>query len=542
MFGQIFRQAWQAADGAGKMVAGALATGAQAVGDVAVFGAKAASFLEQTGAKVVDVAVVQGTRAVQAVHTTTSDWVQWMNVEAARTVGALATGVAAVSVGPRAAALVAGAGDALAAHAEQHRQDVRREREAAAARAVAAARRVGNLVQSAARKDAAHRVQASEKLRGDLQHGAKTAGDAMVREIDQAGRALTKVGETIDREGRIATQLAFSALKPNICLPCLRGELQSLWLGGPGAYVAAKWNHMAAGAGEWLAEAATTDGALGQFVESMAAKHQPPEEPKDRQKTFDGQHVYGACQHSAQPAQTRGVLPAKCSQHPVPNLKRITFVNGINTRLTFPDGGTGFRDGGMCDGMQAVADAYCAEVVGIYNSTEGLFADLQESKNLIASANSDLPVVESLAGDIENQLRAGQPVNLVVHSEGGLITQQALKTAKRNLRLSDPPLSDAEVERMMKLISVDSYGTAVDGWPVGPEYRSFVNTADPVPRAIRGAQKNFPAEVWKDSAIIKPVEFTDAHKNPIESHGLGGSYLKSSEVAPLLKPAKCPCG
>jgi len=118
------------------------------------------------------------------------------------------------------------------------------------------------------------------------------------------------------------------------------------------------------------------------------------------------------------------------------------------------------------------------------------------------------------------------------HSEGGLVTQQAIADAKAQLALEgyDP-------EQALSGLHVSTYGTAEGGWPVGPKYEHWNNLSDPVPFAISGAQANYPEPTDNDSTPT--LYFNQPFGNPIEAHSITDVYANKIDAAPGYRECKC---
>jgi len=241
----------------------------------------------------------------------------------------------------------------------------------------------------------------------------------------------------------------------------------------------------------------------------------------ESQKPFDG-HVLGAgCQENS----TAGTMPSGCFQKPGA-LPKISYINGINTRYTPEDKDKekGLFSGGICKTMLEIAKITCSEVTGVYNATEGIGNDVDECLDNIGK-NGNTPAIVPLADMIVKAARTGQPVTLFAHSQGGLITQEAVARAKLQL-MNEDDLTSEEAEQRLGVVSIKSFGTALMGWPSGPHYERFTNTADPVPPIIIGAQTSYPVATWNDSAGAEQNHvFTNPHLNPIDSHSMDDTYL-----------------
>lgn len=160
----------------------------------------------------------------------------------------------------------------------------------------------------------------------------------------------------------------------------------------------------------------------------------------------------------------------------------------------------------------------------------------QQASRWAPSSQDALDVIDTLSGrsqqrattrmadDIANQLRDGQKVNLIGHSEGGVNTVAAIAQAKAILvdekkdaiRTAIPDINpevarmraSQEVEAdMAKNMNVTLLGTQQTGLPDGPNYTRIANKSDLVPDAISGAQ----------DAIGRPGHDKEPHSNGARS-------------------------
>lgn len=215
--------------------------------------------------------------------------------------------------------------------------------------------------------------------------------------------------------------------------------------------------------------------------ESLASKEALPSDGK-----IFGQTECKICQSDRQ-----GIVPCPGFR----GTQTIHYSNGI---FTEPEA--------LCKSMLELSKKLCAEVVGVYNSTAG-GGDLEECLSNIDNRILS-PAARTEADLILDKLgkTPPEPVTLYVHSQGGLIAQQALRTAHADLHdklLTDTlktrgdigvmeadKLARAETNRRMASVNVEAFGTATDGWPTGSKVHVTVNEYDPVPMLINKAQQN----------------------------------------------------
>lgn len=173
--------------------------------------------------------------------------------------------------------------------------------------------------------------------------------------------------------------------------------------------------------------------------------------------------------------------------------------------------------------INAVEQLTGARVVGLHNATEGTVRDLTQAlldkldlgKNLAA---------DSLADTVYSELKGGQPVHIMAHSQGALVTSRGLEQVKQRLMMEDG-MSKAEAEKLLDNVHVETFGGASSNFPDGPQYVHYVNRADIVPWIGVGG---VPAE----SALMKPGRgaqihyFTQHHPERIgDNHSLDKTYF-----------------
>jgi hypothetical protein len=237
----------------------------------------------------------------------------------------------------------------------------------------------------------------------------------------------------------------------------------------------------------------------------------------------DGEMVGAGCK--AKGSNSGGALP-NCPKGRIRILGKATYINGIQT-----DYPTGERNAGevngICKTMQKLANATCAEIVGVYNATGGMRADIGECLTNIAK-DSDSPAVDTLQRSMLDGLSHDPPQDMTIfaHSQGGLMTQEALAVVKNQLTIE---YGEAGAVERMQHLSIKSFGTAEQGWPAGPNYEQFTNDSDPIPGVIAGAQKNYPDATFADNADIPATQrhhFDSPHLNPVDSHSMDNVYIK----------------
>ncbi len=202
---------------------------------------------------------------------------------------------------------------------------------------------------------------------------------------------------------------------------------------------------------------------------------------------------------------------------------RIVYINGINTDSQ-----------SHANTLQQIANVTGAAVVGVYNKTDGMGSDLAQCVQDKARDKQDqgnnaatTTMKEMIIDAIQNR----RNLNVIAHSQGALITNNAVMHAKYDMYSEDmyaklypesyarvkAALAEANKHRWFKLdwddimdvalyndnisdiepavaemranvendlnryVSIETYGGAGSSWPDGPKYRHVVNVQDLVP-------------------------------------------------------------
>lgn len=148
---------------------------------------------------------------------------------------------------------------------------------------------------------------------------------------------------------------------------------------------------------------------------------------------------------------------------------------------------------------QRIANATGMNVVNLYNATEGGLKDLIQSVGDTFDLGTN-KAVDSLADQVYARLIAGEPVRLMAHSQGGLITSRAL-TDVRNRLVAEGGLTRAQAEERLGLVGVETLGSAAPSWPDGPRYVHYVNRSDFVPTFLGVGRPVF-THAGKDAEVI----------------------------------------
>lgn len=222
----------------------------------------------------------------------------------------------------------------------------------------------------------------------------------------------------------------------------------------------------------------------------------------------DGQYMGKDCPQSSDTPPAEGTKPKGCANSGKA-FPKIIYTNGINTP---PEA--------ACATMHKIADSRCAEVIGVYNATDGIGGDVANANRKINGDTSD-PAAQALSELVQDMSARGEKVTIYAHSEGGLNAQTGLDAAHEQMTINH---GADYANNAMQNMSVYSFGTAQRGWPAGPTYTQFTNVSDPVPHLIGADQlatnRPFPIAPNTTSNL-----FANPHWNPIDSHSMDTTYL-----------------
>jgi hypothetical protein len=169
--------------------------------------------------------------------------------------------------------------------------------------------------------------------------------------------------------------------------------------------------------------------------------------------------------------------------------------------------------------MQRIANQTGANVIGIHNSTGGFAADIaQSARDKLNNGNN--PPVNTLSNAIYDSISNRQDINVIAHSQGGLIASRAVRDASQRLRREG--FSDRQVQDMMRqYVNVQTFGSAAGHYPDGPNYRHVMNVKDIVP-GLFGLTGDTPlntpifhagrdARVERFNSTLSPTNITGNH-------------------------------
>lgn len=202
-----------------------------------------------------------------------------------------------------------------------------------------------------------------------------------------------------------------------------------------------------------------------------------------------------------------------------------------NEILIFTNGISNTKDD-QAKTMQDIADTTGSQVLGIHNSTDGFVGDVTQSLGDKLDLGRN-PAVDTLSDAVYDALEAGQPIHLVGHSQGALITSRALYAVRQRLMIEDG-LTAEQAEQKMSSIKVETFGGAAGSYPDGPQYVHYVNRLDPVPDAFglgpfgsNGAGKGAKIIRFQDPGTSVDIGWkwppVSVHT---DVHGMSAIYLK----------------
>lgn len=378
------------------------------------------------------------------------------------------------------------------------------------------------LVQNLA--DEAHVIARTARKTGeDLVEISREAGQSAKEAIAWCQNRISQAGSAVGARALEAEAVAASRIKD-----AFRGvgRFFSEAAAGLGKAVCAAWNWSIAGI-SLAAGSILTKPVISHLLRPLLGVG-----GDSSQKQYDGMVLGAGCKKES--SDGHGMMPPECKQ-PTGKLPKIVYVNGISTPYKPPK-----KNGdGICKTMRLIAEGTCSEVTGVYNATEGFGKDVDECIDNINKA-SDSKAVDPLKNAILQAAIDKRPTRIFAHSQGGLITQEAIASAKRELE-QDEGLTSEEAEQRLENVEIVSFGTAILGWPKGPRYQRYTNTADPIPPMILGTQTSYPTSTLGDSATAERHHvFTKPHLNPIDSHSMDATYLKEYQTDKGAKT--CACG
>jgi len=240
-------------------------------------------------------------------------------------------------------------------------------------------------------------------------------------------------------------------------------------------------------------------------------------------------------------AKADAVRPAPdfaCCKGKVKEDRVIYYVNGIKTK----------QHDHMAT-LLRLAHTLCAKVVGIYNATDGFPRDAVQTatdRDLIdkAAAGGEVkldgrnPAVDSVSRLIEQEVSAGNRVELYAHSQGGAVTSLGMYSAQNQL-------GKAGMANPLSGVSVTSMGSAAPQWPTGAHYdhRAHVDDWTPMGLGLPNDQLHLFDGPGKDGQFIQKGEpgYEADMLAPANNHFVDTVYIREL-AAERQKQGKGGCG
>jgi len=195
------------------------------------------------------------------------------------------------------------------------------------------------------------------------------------------------------------------------------------------------------------------------------------------------------------------------------NNQTVLYVNGILTDVPAQKAT-----------MQNMADKTGSKVVGLHNATTGdaLKDSWQTAGDKIDQGENK--AAQNMTNIMYNELKSGQDVHVMAHSQGAAVTARSLRDLEQRL-LQENGGDQARTKEQLSHIKVDTFGGAGRRYPNGPSYDHYVNQKDPVPMALG---QNTPLAGPGEGARVH--SFSDGSNNPQDyfavNHNVDTMYLK----------------
>lgn len=210
---------------------------------------------------------------------------------------------------------------------------------------------------------------------------------------------------------------------------------------------------------------------LGQgFVQAvLATTHDKPRPASDGD-------ILGADQRAYAPSTPVDDIPAFEPKGGKPKGNAM-FVNGI---LVGPE-----REAGPHGSeAQKVADAFNLEVRPVYNASHGLVRDSLETVKDKLNISAE-PTVHTLANSMLEQIKLGQEMTYIGHSQGASQICRAIHITTATLKKANPKATDADIAALLHTsLHVVTLAGAASRWPDGPRYDHYINTKDAIPNLL----------------------------------------------------------
>lgn len=193
----------------------------------------------------------------------------------------------------------------------------------------------------------------------------------------------------------------------------------------------------------------------------------------------------------------------------------IIYTNGITSSLD-----------DFNDDLKDIARVTSSPIIGVYNATDGQVNDLLQTEgDRWGICNNK--AIHTLAQSIYTQLKAGNTVHLMGHSQGGVIDSQALAMVRN--RLVAEGKTPEEAKAILSNVTVEVLGSMARLYPDGPRYINYVNQSDWF-AVILGTTIPINSHAGEGAKVIR---FDSRDSDIDKAHGLD-TYLQYRD-ADLLK-------
>ncbi len=228
-------------------------------------------------------------------------------------------------------------------------------------------------------------------------------------------------------------------------------------------------------------------------------------------KVHDGKFV-GAGGQTFPPGTPLSQIPGVTPRDNPNPTQTILYVNGISDTKDKQFGS-----------LQQIADTTGAKVLGVHNATEGMVKDLAQCVGDKLDKGSN-PAVDTMADTIYSELKAGRSIHVMGHSQGGLILSRALNDVSARLR-SEDGMSQADAEKLLGRVNVETFGGAAGRYPDGPNYVHYVNNQDKIPTFLGLGDGDSPLDFIRDAGRGAVVRRYDHGSGINGTHTLSTAYL-----------------
>jgi hypothetical protein len=223
--------------------------------------------------------------------------------------------------------------------------------------------------------------------------------------------------------------------------------------------------------------------------------------------SFDGQLV--GADGVGHPASTplSEIAPVRPNNGKTPTGETVVYVNGVSSELS----------NSLAEAQQ-LANTTGECVINLHNATNGVMGDLLQCVGDYFEKGQN-PAVDALTDLLYQHLKDGQPLHLVAHSQGTMITSRALTNAK--LLLQRDGLTEQQAEAKMHSLQIETFASAAPSFPDGPRYVHYLDDADPVARL----GLDHPGTHAGAGAVIHRYDTGFDWLHPLGAHNIG-NYLE----------------